>query len=427
VSPGNEQDDLARRAVESAAHTSYGRLVAHLGAGWRDLQAAQDAVAEAFAAALRMWPVEGVPLAPEAWLLAVARRRMIDAFRRSRVRLEHEARVAQEESPALPEPDPAMSAAIPDERLGLLFVCAHPAIEAAIRTPLMLQTVLGLDAARIAAAFAEPPGTMSQRLVRAKTKIRDAGIPFRVPEVTELPARLDAVLEAVYAAFGTGWDEVPAADGRGAALTTEALRLGRLLVELLPEAAEARGLLALMLHCEARRPARRDANGRYVPVAEQDVRRWSAPLQQEAEAELARASAAGELGRFQLEAAIQSVHAARAHTGRTDWPMLVQLYTGLLRVSPALGAQLGRVASLLHVRGAAVAWERLEALPARSVETHQPYWALRAHLLRQLGRTTEAWEASLRAEALTHDPAVRAYLAAQRTGGEPGEKGKGEM
>ncbi len=207
----------------------------------------------------------------------------------------------------------------PDERLKLLFVCAHPAIDPGMHTPLMLQAVLGLDAVRIAGAFLVSPKTMGQRLVRAKTKIRDGGIRFEVPERQQLPQRLDAVLEAIYAAFGIGWDDMAGADQHGRGLTEEAIWLARVLLELMPGEAEVQGLLALMLHCEARRAARRDRDGRYVPLSEQDPKLWSLPLIEEAERHLAEASKYGRPGRFQLEAAIQSVHAERARGGRVEW------------------------------------------------------------------------------------------------------------
>ncbi len=266
--------DDARRAAELAARASYGRLVAYLAARSRDVTGAQDALGDAFLAALETWPRTGVPDKPEAWLLTVARRRLVDVARHTAV----VADAATELRSVVEKAEDAASSPIgfPDERLRLLFVCAHPAIDAAVRTPLMLQTVLGLDAARIASAFVVPPATMGQRLVRAKAKIRDAGIRFELPERDELPARLDAVLDAIYAAYGSGWEDVAGANPRRQGLAEEAIWLGRLVTRLLPGEPEAHGLLALMLHCEARRPARRDAAGGYVPLTRQDVGSWSA-------------------------------------------------------------------------------------------------------------------------------------------------------
>jgi predicted RNA polymerase sigma factor len=246
----------ARRAVEQAARDSHGRLVAFLAARSHDVAAAEDALADAFEAALETWPQSGVPQKPEAWLLTVARRRLIDNTRHVRVHTDAAPtlRAAAEEAQEL-----AAGIVFPDERLKLMFICAHPAIAAAACTPLMLQTVLGLDAARIASAFLVRPTAMGQRLARAKAKIRDARIRFELPEAQELPARLDSVLEAIYAAYGSGWDDVAGADPRRKGLAVEATDLGRLLLRLMPTEPEAQGLLALMLYCEARRGARRSA------------------------------------------------------------------------------------------------------------------------------------------------------------------------
>ncbi|HKQ65286.1 MAG TPA: DUF6596 domain-containing protein [Methylomirabilota bacterium] len=306
-----------------------------------------------------------------------------------------------------------------DARLKLLFVCAHPAIDAAARTPLMLQTVLGLDAARIASAFLVAPAAMSQRLVRVKAKIRDAGITFEVPDSRELADRVDSVLEAIYAAFGSGWDDLAGADPRRRGLADEAIWLGRLVTELMPEEPEARGLLALMLHCEARRAARRDAMGRYVPLDRQDIARWSRTMIDEAETILADAAAAGRPGRFQLEAAIQSAHARRAVRGRTDWEAIALLYEGLLLCAPTVGAQVGRAAALAHARGEEAGLAALDAIPRDALVGYQPYWALRAHLLKRLGRDDEAREAFSRAIGLTEDDGVRAFLAAEATSRTP--------
>ena len=270
-----------------------------------------------------------MPEKPEAWLLTAARRRLIDAARHARVHADASPALAAaaEEARYLTSAD----LGFPDERLKLLFVCAHPAIDPAARTPLMLQTVLGLDAARIASAFLVKPSAMGQRLARAKTKIRDACIAFELPEAKELPPRLDAVLEAIYAAYGSGWEDVAGADPRRKGLAVEAIVLGRLLLRLLPAEPEAQGLLALMLHCEARRDARRTSTGAYVPLSDQDVARWSSALNREAEQLLIAAAQTGRIGRFQLEAAIQSVHTRRALTGQTDWEAIALLYEGLVR------------------------------------------------------------------------------------------------
>ncbi|UFP96290.1 RNA polymerase sigma factor [Gloeobacter morelensis] len=395
------------QTVEFVARTSYGRLVAYLAVRSRDLTAAEDALGDAFRAALETWPRDGVPHKPEAWLLAVARRRLIDEARRARVRADAAPALWQlaEQAQADSERD-----AFPDDRLKLLFICAHPAIAAGARTPLMLQTVLGLDAVRIAGAFLVAPAAMGQRLVRAKAKIRDAAIAFAVPKPRELPARLDSVMEAIYAAYGTGWEDVAGTDPRRRGLAAEAIWLSRLLVGLMPEEPEARGLLALMLHCEARRGARRNPGGAYVPLLEQDVTLWSHSMVEEAEQELARAATHRSIGRYQLEAAIQSVHAQRAVTGRTDWQAVALLYEHLVALTPALGAQVSRAAALAQVSGPAAGLAALEAVAPELTVTYQPYWAVRAHLLARLDRRVEAQEAYTRAIGLSEDTHVRQFL-----------------
>ena len=278
----------------------------------------------------------------------------------------------------------------PDDRLKLLFVCAHPEIDRGMHTPLMLQVVLGLDAATIASAFLTSPAAMGQRLSRAKARIRDAGIAFEVPDRRELPARLDAVLDAIYAAYGTGWDDVAGSDPRRAGLAQEALWLVRTLLRLLPDEPEARGLLALVLYCEARRPARRAANGDYVPMSGQDARLWSAPQLEEAERELAAAAAKRRAGRFQLEAALQSAHVEGALRGQTDWGAIAVLYEGLLRATPTAGAFVGRAAALAEAESPAAGLAALDRIDPSLIKSYQPYWAVRAHLLRRAGRVDEA-------------------------------------
>jgi RNA polymerase sigma-70 factor (ECF subfamily) len=278
----------------------------------------------------------------------------------------------------------------------------------------MLQTVLGLDAARIAQAFLIPSTTMGQRLVRAKTKIRDGGIQFEVPQEGELAQRLDAVLEAIYAAFGIGWDDMAGGDQRGRDLAEEAIWLARVLLQLMPREAEVRGLLALMLHCEARRVARRGPNGRYVPLSEQDSRQWSIPLIEEAERHLAEASSRGGTSRFQLEAAIQSVHAERARSGRTEWKAIVLFYEQLVRLSPTLGTLTGYAAAVGEANGPDAALAVLDGIDRVAIAAYQPYWAVRAHLLQRLGKTAEAAGAFDRAIGLAEDPAVRQFLLQRR-------------
>src|SRR5580658_773577 len=263
----SESDAQARSTAEAVARSSYGKMVAFLAARTRDVAAAEDALSEAFASALADWPRNGCPSNPEAWLLTVARRKAIDMHRGLR---RHE--LAADELRVMAEgfDAAARAAEIPDQRLALMFACAHPAIDAGIRAPLILQVILGLDAKAIASAFLTSPAAMSKRLVRAKDKIRQAGIPFSIPEREELPARLETVLDAIYAAFTEGWTDPGGTDTARRDLTEEVLFLARLVTELLPQEPEALGLLALMLHAEARRGARRSSQGEYVPLAEQD-------------------------------------------------------------------------------------------------------------------------------------------------------------
>jgi predicted RNA polymerase sigma factor len=399
------------RTIERVARESYGRLVAYLSSHTHDVASAEDALSNALVKALTSWPRDGVPENPEAWLMTTARHSLIDLVRHQQV-----AEASEPTLMLLREDckEMTLSSEFPDERLKLLFVCAHPAIDSAMHTPLMLQTVLGLDAARIAGAFLVSPTTMGQRLVRAKTKIRDAGIEFGVPQDSELPPRLDAVLEAIYAAFGIGWDDMAGADQRGRDLAEEAIWLARVLLQLMPEEAEVHGLLALMLHCEARRAARRAPDGQFVPLSEQDARQWSRPFIEEAERRLAEASKRGRIGRFQLEAAIQSIHAERARSGRTEWAAILLFYERLIRISPTLGTRTGYAAAVAEAKGAEAGLATLDAIDPGDTSTYQPYWAVRAHLLQRLGKTPEALDAFDRAIGLTEDPAVRQFLLQRR-------------
>ncbi|QYR24121.1 RNA polymerase subunit sigma-70 [Paenibacillus sp. sptzw28] len=397
--------------VEQAARDSYGRLVAYLAVRWRDLAAAEDALADAFLAALETWPHSGVPDKPEAWLLTTASRRLIDGARRARVHAKAapDLLAIAEEARELSSSDDAL----PDERLRMLFICAHPEIEPNVRTPLMLQTVLGIDAARIASAFVVKPSTMGQRLSRAKMKLRGKHIKFEFPAENELPDRLNAVLEAIYAAYGSGWDDVAGVEPRRKGLAEEAVYMVRLLLRFMPGQPEVQGLLALMLYCEARRDARRDQKGNYIPLLEQDCSLWSQRIINEAERCLGSAAQAGSIGRFQLEAAIQSVHAQRAWSGRTEWEEIALLYEGLVAIAPTIGALVGRAAAVAEARGADWGLTLLEAIPDDAVKSYQPYWALTAHLFKRMQRYDEARAAYSRAIGLCTDPSIRDFLKEQ--------------
>ena len=403
----------AHEAASSAARRSYGRLVAFLSARTRDVAGAEDALSEAFAAALAEWPKSGAPRNPEAWLLAAARRHSIDAARRRRTAAEASGhlQLLAEEMAAMAEE----SAPIPDERLSLMFACAHPAIETSIRSPLILQTILGFDAATIASAFLVAPATMGQRLARAKAKIKLAGVPFRTPEREDMAERLDAVLAAIYAAFAEGWSDPAGAEAKRRNLAEEAIWLGRLVAELLPNEAEALGLLALMLYSDARRLARRDENGEFVPLAEQDPARWDSRLIDEAEALLSRAHALGTIGRYQLEAALQSAHVARRLGRGVDWPAIVALYDALCGLTGSPVAAINRAVALAEIKGAAAGLAALEAVAAdERLAEYQPYWAARADLLARTGERAAAQEAYDQAIGLEADPAVRRFLQRRR-------------
>lgn len=379
---------------------SYGRLLALLAAQCRDITAAEDALADAMERAVGRWPRDGVPGNPEAWLLTVARNRLRDMWKSPAHRLSGSWTEDRDVAEEVTGP-----AAIPDRRLELMLVCAHPAISADIRTPLMLQTVLGVDAAAIAAAFAVAPATMAQRLVRAKKRIRDTGIPFTLPERTDLAARLPEVLEAVYGAYSIDWLSVPQRPAIES-LSSEALHLAMVLVELLPEEPEVLGLAALMCLCEARRPARIDRDGTFVALDDQDRGRWDAELYARGEHLLARAHGFGRPGRFQYEAAIQSAHCA---TG-TERHALRKLYRALMRVGPSLGAAVALAALDGEIDGADAGLHALDAITGRAAEGFQPAWVTRGHLLGEAGRADEAAAAYHRAIELTADDSVRAYL-----------------
>ena len=410
---GREGDERARAVAEAVARRSYGKLVAFLAARIGDVASAEDALSDAFAAALRDWPKGGVPANPEAWLTVVARRRMIDAARHRQRRSDAAIplqMIAAEIEAASDGTD------IPDDRLRLMFACAHPALEAGIRAPLILQTVLGFDAATVASAFLVAPATMGQRLVRAKNKIRQARIPFRIPDADDLRERLDAVLGAIYAVFAEGWSDPGATEARRRNLADEGIWLGRLVVMLLPAEPEALGLLALMLHAEARRGARRDPTGRYVPLAEQDTRLWDSQLIAEAEMLLSRASGFGAVGRYQLEAAVQSAHVVRRRTGGSDWAAIEKLYDALLAMTGSPVVAINRAVAVAETSGPAAGLQALDAVAGDArLGDYQPYWAARAGLLARTGDVAAADEAYRRAIGLEADPAVRTFLQRQQS------------
>ncbi|KAA1182304.1 RNA polymerase subunit sigma-70 [Rhizobium tropici] len=402
----------ARRAAEQAARQSYGKLIAFLAARFRDVPAAEDALSDAIAAALSTWPERGIPDNPEAWLLIAAKRNLLRRVRHENVRAGARDRIMM----AFEEAEERMNAdnsTFPDERLKLLFVCAHPALDRSAHTPLMLQSVLAVDAATIAKAFLVSPQAMSQRLVRAKIKIRDAHIPFIVPERSVLPDRLESVLSAIYAAYGLGWDGVDGEIGKQRSLADEAIWLGRTLLATLPQEPEAAGLLSLMLYSQSRREARRDANGRYVPLDQQDMSLWDAEMIVEADNLLRKAGAFGRFGPFQCQAAIQSVHADRRRSGGTDWTALAKLYEALVIMKPTAGARVSHAAVAGKVEGPAAGLALLDRMAGREIVNYQPYWAVLAHLLTETGDMENASHAYRTAIGLSDSEAVRQFLQAR--------------
>jgi RNA polymerase sigma-70 factor (ECF subfamily) len=396
----------ARIAAEHAARASYGRLLAALVGRYRDIAAAEDALSEAFLAAVRAWPDGGVPENPDAWLYRAARNSLNNMARHQRVVDEAAFDLALLQDELAPE-----HAQLPDDRLKLLFVCAHPAIDEGVRTPLMLQTVLRLDAQQIGAAFLVAPATMGQRLVRAKAKVKLARLRFELPTAEDMPERLQDVLDAVYAAYGTSWDAVAGADSGVRDLADEAIFLGRLIVALLPDSTEARGLLSLMLFCESRRSARRGTDGRFIPLSQQDTQLWSRAMMEEAEGLLISGSQAGAFGRYLCEAAIQSVHAERAIKGRINHEALGALYALLASRSPSVGVLVGQAAAMVDARQPESARAVLGRLVASEVRSYQPYWVTLANALSASGEKEAAKEALQTAIGLTDDVAIRSFLA----------------
>lgn len=393
---------MAVRAAE-VARTGYGRLVALLAAADGDIAAAEDALGDALEQALRRWPEDGIPDRPEAWLLTVARNRQRDRWRSAAHRTSVELEPDRHSPSLLDDVDPD---ALPDHRLALMAACAHPAIDPGVRTPLMLSAVLGCTAEQVGRAMSVPTATMASRLVRAKRRIRDAGIPVEVPGVDALPQRMDAIREAVHGVHAIEWaatDPEPRSD-----LVGEALHLSELLSRLAPRDAEAHGLAALVALSAARLPARSGADD-FVPLAEQDPALWDAELIERGEEHLRAAHALGELGRFQVEAAIQAVHCARRRTGRTDWSVLRRLHEVLLAIAPTRGAAVAHAVVVAEEDGPQAGLDLLDALESVRPAL-QPEWAARGHLLAAVGRTDEARTAWRRAIDLTTAPAQRRHL-----------------
>jgi RNA polymerase sigma-70 factor (ECF subfamily) len=401
------------KAAEQAARESFGRLVSYLAWQWRDIGAAQDALGDALVKALEVWPVSGVPAAPDAWLLTVAKRRLLQVARHDRVRcdpavtvlLEHEE--MQEDAPA-----------IPDARLKLMFVCAHPAIDEKVRIPLMLQTVLGLQAAEVASALMVSPTALAQRLVRAKQKIRDAGIRFEEPEVSELSERLRYVLESIYGAYGLGLDAVAGAESRIADLQEEAIYLCDIVCALLPHAVEARGLLALMTFCDARKAARHDATGNFVPLEKQNVSLWDRDAILRADHLLWTCAQQRQPGPFQMEAAVQSAHCQRLLTGSTPWSAIAQLYQQINAHFPTNGSLVAGAVAIGEAGNPQEALQALEQMDPGVTKQFQPWWVAKAYLLSldSAASSAEVNTAYQTAIGLTVDKRLKSHLESVRQG-----------
>lgn len=394
--------------VEQIFRDEHGRVVAALVRRFGDLDVAEEAASEALVVALERWPRDGVPPNPGGWLTTTATRRAIDRLRRESHRdAKHRAAEAvRDDTPHEP------IGVVEDDRLRLLFTCCHPALAPEARVALTLRLLGGLTVAEVAQAFLVAETTMAQRITRAKRRLKEAGVPFRVPEPSDLPARLDAVLAVVYLVFNEGYlsttaDAAPVRDE----LTGEAIRLGRLLRDLLPDVPEVIGLLALMLLTEARRASRLDEAGVLVPLPEQDRAGWDRALLDEGHALVRECLAQDRPGRYQLLAAVNAVHTAAPSAADTDWAQVAALYGRLLRLDPNPVVALNRAVAVAEVEGPEVALAEVERLP---LERYHPWHVTRADLLRRLGRTDEARAAYDAALALTGNAAERAHLSRQR-------------
>ena len=399
-----------REAITHVHREEWARVVAALARRFGDLDIAEEAAAEAFAIALERWPIDGVPPNPGAWLTTTAKNKAIDRIRRENKRdLKH--REAQMLFDDTPEPADALE----DQRLRLIFVCCHPALAMEVRVALTLRMVGGLRVPEIARAFLVKETAMGQRITRAKSKIKAARIPYRVPSVEELPARISGVLAVLYLVFNEGYlASGPDSDPLRHDLTLEAIRLTRLIRGLLPQDGEVVGLLALMLLIEARRPARISPSGELITLQEQDRKAWDAALVAEGHGLVRERLAAGQApGRYQILAAINAVHTSAPHMRDTDWSQVVALYDQLIRLDRSPIVELNRAIAVAELEGPESAWTAVDGLGGQLGDYHA-YHAVRADLLRRLGRSQESYQAYSKAIELSGNTAESGYLKRRR-------------
>ena len=398
--------DLAATEIERVFREEYGRAVAVLVRVFGDIEVAQEAVQDAFTAAVERWPSAGLPPSPAGWIITTARNRAINKLRREASRMDRHAQAALLHA----QDEPVEEGAVRDDRLRLIFTCCHPALATAVQVALTLRLLGGLTTAEIARAFLVPESTMAQRLVRAKGKIRDARIPYRVPNEADLPDRLRAVLAVVYLIFNEGYtassgDKLVRED-----LCAEAIRLGRVLAELMPDEPEVMGLLALMLLVESRRTTRTTSDGDLVPLADQDRGLWDRRLIAEGQAMVRRCLRRNQPGPYQIQAAINAVHSDAPSAAATDWSQILQLYDQLLSRTPSPVVALNRAVALAEVEGPAVALTVVDALDGPDLRAYYLFHAIRADLLRRLGRTAEAAQAYETAITATDNAPERHFL-----------------